>query len=143
MSGTFIYEPSDFELAFDEAFNSWIANHQASAHKGVEESESRSSAGFRPRIDVYESSDRRTIVITFELPGIPRDCINVDMDENFLTVSGCIPTPTDVHGDYMLKERRSGRFSRSISLPIGVKPQSVKASLCDGILSVTFPNPRC
>ncbi|KAF8908689.1 hypothetical protein CPB85DRAFT_1435978 [Mucidula mucida] len=41
--------------------------------------------------------------------------------------------------EYAIRERRYGRFERTIKVPKGVKDKEIKASLKDGVLSVTFP----
>ncbi|KAI9445706.1 hypothetical protein BJY52DRAFT_1315400 [Lactarius psammicola] len=40
---------------------------------------------------------------------------------------------------YTLRERRYGKFSRSLSLPQGLKNEDIKATMNNGCLNVTFP----
>ncbi|KIJ35500.1 hypothetical protein M422DRAFT_262283, partial [Sphaerobolus stellatus SS14] len=40
---------------------------------------------------------------------------------------------------WAVKERRFGRFSRTLPLPNGIKPESIKAKLDNGVLTVNFP----
>lgn len=42
----------------------------------------------------------------------------------------------------MRRERRSGSFSRSMSLPSGVKAEDIEASTEDGVLEVRVPLPE-
>lgn len=39
----------------------------------------------------------------------------------------------------MLKERRYGSFSRSVSIPVSVKSDKAEATFDNGILTLTFP----
>ena len=59
---------------------------------------------------------------TFELPGINKQDINIDMRNNVLTVSGesKFESDRDENG-YVVRERRFGRFSRSLPVPEGIK----------------------
>jgi HSP20 family molecular chaperone IbpA len=45
-------------------------------------------------------------------------------------------------GDYMRRERRCGSFSRSMSLPAGVKAEDIQSTTEDGVLEVTIPLPE-
>ncbi|KAF6747366.1 HSP20-like chaperone, partial [Ephemerocybe angulata] len=40
---------------------------------------------------------------------------------------------------YAMRERRFGKFSRTLQLPQGLKEEEVKASMENGVLTVTFP----
>ena len=59
---------------------------------------------------------------TFELPGINKQDVNIDMRNNVLTVSGesKFESDRDENG-YVVRERRFGRFSRSLPVPEGIK----------------------
>ena len=74
------------------------------------------------RIDVHENTETNTVTTTFELPGLAKEDVNIDVHNNVLTVSGESKTSTerDENG-YAVRERRFGKFSRSIPLPQGIK----------------------
>ena len=77
---------------------------------------------------------------TFELPGLTKQDVHIDVHNNVLTVSGesRLSSERDENG-YAVRERRYGKFSRSVPLPQGIKPEEIKASMEDGVLTVTFP----
>ncbi|TFK79789.1 HSP20-like chaperone, partial [Polyporus arcularius HHB13444] len=80
------------------------------------------------------------VTATFELPGLSKENVQIDVKDNVLTVSGesTISSERDEKG-YSVRERRFGKFSRSIPLPQGIKPEEIKATMSEGVLTVTFP----
>ena len=59
---------------------------------------------------------------TFELPGLNKENVSIDVHNNVLTVSGESKFESDSNENgYLLQERRFGRFSRSVPVPEGVK----------------------
>ena len=74
------------------------------------------------RMDVHEDEKTNTVTATFELPGLKKEDVNIDVQNNVLTISGetKISSERDENG-YAVRERRYGKFSRSIPLPQGVK----------------------
>ena len=76
------------------------------------------------RVDVHESKDNNTVTATFELPGFTSEHITIDVHQNRLTVSGELPaqaSDSQEETNYTVRERRSGKFFRTLQLPFGVK----------------------
>ena len=73
-------------------------------------------------MDLHEDDQNNVVTATFELPGLKKEDVNIDMHNNMLTISGesKISSERDENG-YAVRERRYGKFSRSISLPKGIK----------------------
>lgn len=91
-----------------------------------------------PPVDVSETTD--CIEVRTELPGMKREEIQIDVANGVLTISGEKKEETGDNGrSWHRREVRYGFFSRSFSLPTGVKPDEAKASLEDGVLSVILP----
>ena len=91
-------------------------------------------------MDLHENSESNTVTATFELPGLKKEDVQIDVHNNVLTVSGETKVDETKEQDgYAVRERRFGRFSRSIPLPQGIKEEEIKAALEDGVLNVTFP----
>lgn len=72
--------------------------------------------------------------------------MSIELHNNQLTISGeakSTTTTTSPEGGegakYFTRERRFGRFSRTLPLPEGTQPESVKAAVADGVLTVTYP----
>jgi HSP20 family molecular chaperone IbpA len=73
------------------------------------------------RVDVHEGPDN-TIVASFELPGLKKEDVNIELHNNRLTVSGESKHSEErTEAGYAVRERRFGKFSRSVPLPEGTK----------------------
>lgn len=95
----------------------------------------------RPRMDIHEDKERNEMTVTFELPGMKKDAVSIDIQNNRLTVSGRSALSNDLGREgYSVQERRYGSFSRTIPIPPGTKPENVKANMEHGILTVKFPS---
>ncbi len=91
-----------------------------------------------PAVDVFETSD--AVVLKAELPGLSTEDVDVEVDDNVLTISGERVLRDSVeNGHYYRLERSYGKFSRSLSLPQGIKADEVAATFTDGVLEVTVP----
>lgn len=89
-------------------------------------------------LDVIEENDE--FVVKASLPGINPDDLEVTYNNNVLTIKGEIKEDKDVEEKhYHLRERRFGSFTRSISLPSTVKPDSITANYDAGVLTLHLP----
>jgi len=145
---SFFYEPfyslADFDRLFDEAFSARTDGGNGSsrqvARQGQNGNGSGGSRALRPRMDLHEDAQANTVTATFELPGLSKENVNIDVRDGVLNVSGesRVSSERDENG-YAVRERRFGRFQRAIPLPQGIKPEDIKASMENGVLTVTFP----
>ncbi len=93
---------------------------------------------FAPRANVAETE--REYEITFDLPGLKPDEVNVELKENQLWVSGERRHEAEEQGKtYHRIERAYGQFRRIIPLASQVKPDAVEAEYRDGVLRITVP----
>ncbi|HXP37977.1 MAG TPA: Hsp20/alpha crystallin family protein [Solirubrobacteraceae bacterium] len=93
-----------------------------------------------PAMDLVEQGEH--YVLRADLPGVSEDDVNVELDENVLTISGERRSEHDEqHDGYRRIERASGSFSRSLTLPDGVDPAGVRARFQHGVLEVAVPKP--
>ncbi len=80
--------------------------------------------------------------MSVDLPGVSRDDIKVELDENVLTIAGERRSEQEGRGKgYFRVERAYGAFSRSLTLPEGVDPAGIEASFDSGVLEVRVPKP--
>ncbi|SFI70341.1 Hsp20/alpha crystallin family protein [Celeribacter neptunius] len=102
---------------------------------------------FAMNSDVSETDS--AITVTAELPGMTEKDITVSVSGNRLTIEGEKNTETASEGDegeaekraYHRIERYSGSFRRVMTLPFEVDPDSIKAEMKDGVLTVSLPKP--
>lgn len=74
------------------------------------------------RMDIHESKERNELTATFELPGMKKEDVSIDVHPNRLTVSGRSTLSNELDKDnYSVRERSYGSFSRSIPIPTGLK----------------------
>ena len=71
-------------------------------------------------MDLHEDSENNLATATFELPGLSKENVNIDVHNGNLTISGSVSESSEKEEhSYVVRERRSGRFSRTIKLPEG------------------------
>jgi HSP20 family protein len=91
-----------------------------------------------PALNVW-SNDVDT-VITAELPGIEPDDIQLSVVQNTLTLRGERKAEELKEGEsYHRRERREGKFVRTLELPFEVDGDKVEAAFTNGVLSVKLP----
>lgn len=88
-----------------------------------------------PAVDVFEDKD--DVVVKVELPGMSKDDIEVNVTESMLTIKGEKKRHEEVkEDDFYRSERSYGMVSRSVKLPVEVKPDEAKATFTDGVLEI-------
>jgi HSP20 family protein len=94
-----------------------------------------------PALDIVENDD--DYVLRADLPGLTEQDINVELHNDVLTVSGERKSEHEERKQgYHRVERNSGSFRRSVRLPEGVSPDSIRATFERGVLEVTVPKPE-
>jgi HSP20 family protein len=73
-------------------------------------------------MDVHHDDKANTVTATFDLPGMEKKDVSVDIHNNILSVTGDAKGTTEREEEgFTLRERRHGRFTRSLPLPQGTK----------------------
>ncbi|HIG75969.1 MAG TPA: Hsp20/alpha crystallin family protein [Bacteroidetes bacterium] len=91
-----------------------------------------------PRTDIAETDD--AYLLTLDLPGIPRDALDVTFEDGTLKVSGERQSVRETQeGRYHRVERSAGRFFRSFALGSDVDADGIDAELADGVLTLRVP----
>jgi HSP20 family protein len=105
-----------------------------------------SGANWLPSVDVEETDD--AMVLTADLPGFDPERVDIQVENQVLTLSG---TRDSVRGDrgqdgaqesdrrVHLRERSWGSFSRSFTLPRTIRTEEISASFDRGVLTVHMP----
>ena len=94
--------------------------------------------GWELAVDLYE--EKGNVVAKMSLPGVKEEELDIEIDEDMLTISGRREEEKEVDKkDYYSKEIRRGSFSRSVSLPKLVDAEKAEAKYENGVLIVTIP----
>jgi HSP20 family protein len=93
-----------------------------------------SARGVFPPINIFSGQDGE-FVFRAEVPGIPPDQLDVGLEHRRLTISG-ERKPPEGSGAHHRRERRFGRFSRTIQLPEELDPGKATAECHDGVLTL-------
>jgi HSP20 family protein len=97
-----------------------------------------SGTAWTPAVDIFDTKD--AIVLKAELPGLSPDDIDIELDDNVLTLKGERRFQEEVEeGRYHRLERAYGTFQRSVTLPQGVQADKVTAEFDLGVLTVRVP----
>jgi len=95
-------------------------------------------SGWCPALDVYE--DANHLYVRAELPGMKKEQIELSLQEGMLTLAGeRSQEQSQSDAEIYRSERLMGRFHRTLTLPVPVEADKVKATYQDGILTVTMP----
>ena len=73
------------------------------------------------------------------LPGVSAEELNIQIQNDVVSISGELKYERDEKGNYLLQERPAGKFSRSIELPDPVDASKVEAHLTNGVLTLRLP----
>jgi HSP20 family protein len=87
-------------------------------------------------IDAYRQGDE--FVIHFDLPGITPDVLDLSVEKNVLTLKAQRKRP-EHDGEWIVRERPQGTFSRSIFLGESLDTDNLAATYADGVLTVRLP----
>jgi len=105
---------------------------------GHQDAEGLDDTTWTPKVDIYETDN--SYVLNAELPGLTKEEINIDVNDNTLTLKGEKKFEEKVEKDnYVRVERHYGSFSRSFVLSEDVNPEAIKASYKEGVLELTLP----
>ena len=100
--------------------------------------EGTAAAAWTPAVDIYETPD--TIVIKADLPGVVREDIEIQIDDNTLTLKGERRFSKDVQEESYLRIGRTyGSFHRCFTLPATIHQEKIRAVCRDGVLELTLP----
>lgn len=87
-----------------------------------------------PPINIWLGED--SVVVTAELPGVTRQDVNLNLQEDVLTLAGRRQPSPQQEVNWQRRERTYGSFSRAVQLPFRVDPDKVQARFTDGVLEI-------
>jgi len=92
------------------------------------------NARWSPPVQAWEADD--ALVIALDVPGTPRDAIDVSVGNGALIVTGERRPRWQATTRVLAAEQPLGRFRRVLPLPPGARPDQLAATLRDGVLEV-------
>ena len=96
------------------------------------------AGAWAPTVDVSENDN--AIIVRAELPGMSQDDIELNLQDNVLTLKGEKKQEAkEDKENYHRTECCFGSFSRSFSLPATVKQEDIQATFKNGVLEINLP----
>jgi HSP20 family protein len=124
-----------FADPFDTLFNLQRALEARTASDWLEDQ--TAAQGPFPSINVFQQGENIWAIV--ELPGVDKSDLQIQAKENTIRLSGKkaakLPEGVSVHR----RERVFGDFDRTLSLPVQIDPDGIKAEYRDGILALFLP----
>ena len=94
--------------------------------------------GWAIPLDVVQEGDN--IVVHASLPGVNPSDLNVSIENDVLTIRGQTASDSQrQEGNYLMRERHSGSFHRSLRLPDTLDVEKAHTSYDHGVLTIAFP----
>ena len=89
-------------------------------------------------MDVIEEDDK--YVVKTNLPGIPKDKVNISVEEKKLIIEAENTEEKEKEEDtYHARERYCGKYQRIVNLPNHCDGDNIKANMTDGVLTLEIP----
>lgn len=118
-----------------------MRNHMESIYNslaGTVSSQIRKNLGVYPLVNLTEDDDN--LYLDCELPGAVADKLEVSVKGDTLNLRGQVGAEEAcAEANYHRKERESGTFRRTLTLPVKVEPDRIEAVFKNGLLTVTMP----
>jgi HSP20 family protein len=93
--------------------------------------------GSFPPINIFQQNDDFVAIV--ELPGVDKDDLEIEVKENTIRISGDKTIKYEDGASIHRRERVWGVFDRTLSVPIQINPDAVKAEYRDGVLALFIP----
>ena len=99
--------------------------------------DSTAGMGSYPPINVFQKGDDFVAVV--ELPGVSKNDLQIEAKENTVRIFGNKTTMYEKDASVHRRERLSGVFDRTLSIPIQINPDGIRAEYRDGVLAALYP----
>ena len=124
---TYAYRPNRLIDAYSRLFDASVVNPQLLSPEAA-----------ALRLDVASNGDE--YVVTAAVPGLKAEDLSLEVLGDTVTLRGELPAPEATDGvEYLLRERRYGKFARSLTLPTEVDGAKTEAAIADGVLTLRLP----
>jgi HSP20 family protein len=120
------FVPTTFSNLIDKFFNESLSRQGGSAYS------------FVPKVDIIENE--KAFELHVAVPGMNKDDFKVDLNDNFLTISGERKFTAEKESEnFRSIETQYGSFSRSFAMPEHVDAVKISAKYNNGILELVIP----
>jgi HSP20 family protein len=127
-----IQEMSRLQRGINRMFTDFFSDPFSSSTTGL------ASELSMPACDVEETE--ANYLLSFDLPGVKKDEVKIELQDNYLTISGERKSErNDEKRSQLGRERYYGSFVRSFALPPNINADKVEASYENGVLQVAIP----
>jgi HSP20 family protein len=96
-----------------------------------------SGGGSYPPVNIFRKGD--DLVLIAEVPGINKSELELQVKGRTIRLAGTKTVKYPENASLHRRERSTGRFDRSLTLPVEVDPDGVKAECHDGVLALFLP----
>lgn len=125
----------------DRFFDDFVSGRRGIPATGFDSNLPRMGTSWSPDIETFRRGDK--LVVRADLPGLRKEDLKVDIENNMLTIEGeRSEEDRDESDGYYRSERSYGHFYRAIPLPEGVDENACDATFRDGVLEVTLDAPK-
>lgn len=84
-------------------------------------------------------TEEEAFVITALLPGIKAEDLNIQVVNETVSIQGEMEADKSENGNYLMQERPSGKFCRTLTLPEPLDFSKAEAQLTNGVLTLRIP----
>lgn len=98
----------------------------------------RAEEYFQPAVDISENENE--VIMTFDMPGVGKDDVEITAEKNTLTVVGNVKTGHS--GNAVYQETRLGNYRRQFALPDDVDADNISAQIENGVLEIKVRKPE-
>jgi HSP20 family protein len=97
---------------------------------------------FLPPADLIVTAD--AVTVTMDVPGLNAESLEIELNGEILTVRGERHHPQfdGTNAKWARFERGYGKFQRTLQVPKGLDPDTVSATISDGVLTINLPLPE-
>lgn len=99
--------------------------------------QTRTGLVFVPLVDIFETEAALTVLA--DMPGVKADNLNINLDNNVLTMTGDVETSESPGEQDILREFNTGRYFRQFTVSDVIDQSRIEAVLTDGVLRLTLP----
>ncbi len=107
------------------------------APQSTEVEATRTQPTFLPHTDIYERED--AIVVVTDMPGVSRESVDVNLENNELTITGRVDETTIEGHELVYTEYEAGDYQRKFRISGAFDTDKIDATMKNGVLRVVLP----